>query len=97
MTSKKDTVKGVWAPKTSQLKGGATSPGQVSFEAYFLRDLYKQGKIDDKLLAEVIEQNKLPVNVKDVVAAIKDVTGASIPRGLVSHIADIASVISQMN
>ena len=97
MAKRKAKQEKIWAPKTSQFKGGASGPGPVSFEAYFLRDLFNQGKIDEELLSEIVTQNKLPVDVKDVMSTIKYTSGASIARGLAKHIADIASIISETN
>lgn len=90
--------KGTWAPRKSQLSTAKSGGiGHVSFEAYFLRDLYAQGKVDDKLLAEIIKQNRLNVDVNEVVAALKDAAGGAIPRGLANTIADIASIVADCN
>lgn len=89
---------GTWAPRKSQLSSGSKEGiGNVSFEAYFLRDLYSRGKVDDKLVAEIIAQNKLQANAADVIAALKDNSGSSIPRGLANIISDIAAIVADCN
>jgi hypothetical protein len=85
------------APRDSKFGKGAKRGGSVSFETYFLRDLYQRGKIDDKLIAEILTQNQIEASVEQVLAAIKDTTGQSLPRGLARHIADLASVIANHN
>lgn len=93
--NKKET----WAPVSSVFTGGKGQggPGQVSFEAYFLRDLYKHGKIDDKLLRDIAAQNQLNVNMDEVIAVLKDTEGKNIPRGLAAIIADLAAIVPAQN
>jgi len=85
------------APRDSKFSKGPRRGGSVSFETYFLRDLYQRGKIDDKLIREILEQNQIEASVEQVLEAIKDTTGQDLPRGLARHIADLAAAIAGHN
>jgi hypothetical protein len=87
--------KRIRAPHTTRFRNRVGGP--VSFELYFLRDLYANGYIDDKLLQEIIEQNEIAVDFAEVIAAIKDASGTSIPPGLARQVADIAVAIVGAN
>jgi hypothetical protein len=89
-----------WAPRTNSGKIGnkeTTDGNSVSFEAYFLRDLYSQGKIDDKLIKEIIEVEKLNVKPEDVIEIISNTSGAGFPRGLVDPIRNLAQIVVERN
>ncbi|WP_396613538.1 hypothetical protein ACH9L7_16495 (plasmid) [Haloferax sp. S1W] len=86
-----------WAPTASKFEGGDVNGGCVSFEAYFLRDLYQQEKIDGSLIEDIIVENDMQVDVDDVMRAIADPHGGSIESELAGYIADVASVVAVWN
>ena len=71
--------------------------GAVSFEVYFLRDLFAKGKVTEKLLDQVIQENGIPISLAEVLAVLTDKSGESLPGGLASHLANIASVVGDNN
>ena len=85
------------APRSTVFASKTTSGGAVSFEAYFLRDLYAAGKVTDKSIAEILKQDQIKTPLKDVLAALKDTHGVALPRGLARSIADLARTISERN
>lgn len=93
MSEKSET----WAPKASKFERSNVNGGCVSFEAYFLRDLYQQEKIDEDLIEEIIVENDMRVDVDDVMEAIADPRGGSIESELASHVAEVAAVVTDWN
>jgi hypothetical protein len=89
--------KNIQAPRTTVYKGkGAKGP--TSFEAYFLRDLYSKGKIDDRLIKQIVEENGLDVRlVNSALKALKQTGGAAIPRGTANFLRDLASIVADAN
>lgn len=94
MADKKDDL---WAPRTNTGKYRSTDGNSVSFESYFLRDLYKQGKINDKLIRDIFNDEKILGDVEEVVKIISDPKGQNIPRGLAQAIRDLAQVVVEQN
>ena len=93
MTKKKADV---WAPVTNTGTAGRTG-GRVSFEAYFLRDLYAQGKVTDQLIKDVVQQEGLTVDPDEVIKALADHSSTNLPRALSRGIAELAEIISDQN
>ncbi len=87
----------VRAPVTNTGKYRKTPGGSVSFEAYFLRDLYRKGKIDDSLISELCKAEKIEGSPKDIIRILADTEGGNIPRGLASAIASLAQVVADQN
>lgn len=85
------------APTNWKFERATNRGGSASFEAYFLRDLYQKGEIDDRLIEEIVEQNQMSVSVDDVVGALKDPSGDSIPSVMADHLANIAHVVVDAN
>ena len=93
-TEKKGDVR---APMSRTGAFGSKSGGGCSFEAYFLRDLYRQGPIDDQLIKEIVKKEKLDVSPEDVIKVIGDTSGMAVPRGLTRYIADLAAIVVEDN
>ena len=85
------------APKASKFERSDVNGGGVSFEAYFLRDLYQQEKIDEDLIEEIVKENDMRADVDEVMETIADPRGGSIESGLANHIAEVASVVADWN
>lgn len=70
---------------------------QASFGAYFLRDLYQKGLLDEAIVRELVEQERLDVPLDQVMEAIRDPQGNAIPRGLVRYVEDVAELVVAHN
>lgn len=86
----------VVAPYTARL--GKKSGGPVSFNAYFLRDMYSKGKLSEKVIKEIVSTNGIKdATLKDIMSAIKKTDGSHITKNVSVSLAAIADVVADMN
>ncbi len=84
--------------KSMPFRGKGGPGGQVSFETYFLRDLFQRGLIDEGLIRELVRDNALDdTRVDDVIKILQNRSGTDMPRGLVDFVEGLASVIADRN
>ena len=87
----------VWAPVgASDTRSRAGTP-PVSLGAYFLRDLHRQGLLDEARVREVIESEKLQIDPEEAIAVIRDAKGKNVPAGLADAIDRLALVMVPCN
>ena len=86
----------VRAPFTARLKGKVGGP--TSFAAYFLRDLYQQGKLSEATIREIVQENGITqAPIEEIIAAIKDIGGDYIKQNVADALGYVAEGGSSSN